>query len=310
MPILVHLDTDLAGDIDDLCALALLLRWPQADLRAVTTVADGGGQRAGYAHYVLRLAGREDIPVAAGADAALPTYREYPGLPDHDAYWPEPVPPAPGPMEAALDLLAASIDAGAVIVTIGALTNLRLLEERQPGSLERARIVSMGGYVFRPRAGYPAWAHTMDYNFQSDVTSAQFVLAAASPTLVPLSMTVETYLRRAHLPRLREAGSLGALIARQAEAYAAEYSNESAYVATCAGLPDDLINWQHDSLAAAVALGYRDGVQVRTFPLSNAMEDGWLVQRIDPRGRRYPVVVAVEGDRFSEWWLETVIGNG
>ena len=56
MPIPVHLDTDLAGDIDDLCALALLLRWPQADLRAVTTVADGGGQRAGYARYVLRLA--------------------------------------------------------------------------------------------------------------------------------------------------------------------------------------------------------------------------------------------------------------
>jgi hypothetical protein len=25
---LVHLDTDIGGDIDDLCALAMLLRWP------------------------------------------------------------------------------------------------------------------------------------------------------------------------------------------------------------------------------------------------------------------------------------------
>jgi hypothetical protein len=25
----IHLDTDLGGDIDDICALAMLLRWPQ-----------------------------------------------------------------------------------------------------------------------------------------------------------------------------------------------------------------------------------------------------------------------------------------
>lgn len=99
----IHLDTDIGGDIDDLCALALLLRWPGAELLGITTVADGGGQRAGCVRYVLRQAGREDIPVAAGADAALPSFREYPGLPDHNAYWPEPVPPAPGPGEAALE---------------------------------------------------------------------------------------------------------------------------------------------------------------------------------------------------------------
>ena len=25
----IHLDTDLGGDIDDLCALAMLLKWPE-----------------------------------------------------------------------------------------------------------------------------------------------------------------------------------------------------------------------------------------------------------------------------------------
>jgi purine nucleosidase len=308
MPTSVHLDTDLAGDIDDLCALALLLRWPAADLRAITTVADGGGQRAGYARYVLRLAGRDDVPVAAGADAALPYYREYPGLPNHSAYWPEPVPPAPGPIEAALDLLDASIEAGALILTIGALTNLRLLNERQPGRLRQAQIVSMGGYVFPVREGYPAWGNRMDYNFQSDVSSAQVVLGQATPLLVPLSVTVETYLRRSHLPRLRAAGGLGMLMARQSEAFAAEYNNGGVYGAACAGLPDDLINWQHDSLAAAVALGYRDGVEVRTLPLAVSVEDGWLVERLDPQGKDYPVVVGVDGGRFSEWWMDVVCG--
>ena len=28
----VHLDTDLGGDIDDLCALAMLLRWKDVEI--------------------------------------------------------------------------------------------------------------------------------------------------------------------------------------------------------------------------------------------------------------------------------------
>ena len=36
----IHLDTDIGGDIDDLCALAMVLRWPGAELTGVTTVAE------------------------------------------------------------------------------------------------------------------------------------------------------------------------------------------------------------------------------------------------------------------------------
>jgi hypothetical protein len=46
----VHLDTDLGGDMDDLCALATLLRWRgDVQLAGVTTVAEAKGRRAGYA---------------------------------------------------------------------------------------------------------------------------------------------------------------------------------------------------------------------------------------------------------------------
>ena len=89
----LHLDTDIGGDIDDLCALAMLLRWPNLEITGVTTAAEDGGRRAGYADYVLRLAGRTDVPLAAGADVSLGGYRwkalEYP--PD-EVYWPEPIP--------------------------------------------------------------------------------------------------------------------------------------------------------------------------------------------------------------------------
>jgi inosine-uridine nucleoside N-ribohydrolase len=41
----VHLDTDLGGDIDDLCALAMVLNWPAIELVGVTTGSDDGGRR-------------------------------------------------------------------------------------------------------------------------------------------------------------------------------------------------------------------------------------------------------------------------
>jgi inosine-uridine nucleoside N-ribohydrolase len=44
---LVHLDTDLGGDTDDACALALLLGQSTAELAGVTTVADRAGAGPG-----------------------------------------------------------------------------------------------------------------------------------------------------------------------------------------------------------------------------------------------------------------------
>ena len=42
----VHVDTDLGGDIDDLCALAMLLRREDVEITGITTVAENGGKRA------------------------------------------------------------------------------------------------------------------------------------------------------------------------------------------------------------------------------------------------------------------------
>lgn len=302
----VHLDTDLGGDIDDLCALAFVLAWPGAELLAVTTNTENDGRRAGYTRYALKLAGREDVPVAAGAEVALGHYRGQPGLPDEAAYWPEPVPPAPGPLDAALDLLENSINQGALILAIGASTNLALLERRSPGILRRAKLYLMGGYVFPIRPGYPQWGNNMDWNIQADVASAKTVLESSDPTLIPLSVTVETALRRAYLPALRRAGPLAQLIAHQAEAFAREYDNETHYGRTCANLPDDTINWQHDPLACAVALGWREGVEIGEVPLRLSIEDGWLHERIDVTGEPTRIVTRVDGTKFSELWLDLV----
>src|SRR5437899_1214293 len=81
----VHLDTDFAGDTDDAAALAMLLGWQGAEVLGITTVADPDGFRAGYVHHLLALAGRDDVPVAAGAGASLTTGGPMGTLPDHHA---------------------------------------------------------------------------------------------------------------------------------------------------------------------------------------------------------------------------------
>jgi inosine-uridine nucleoside N-ribohydrolase len=307
--VLIHIDTDIGGDIDDLCALAMVLNWPDAELVGVTTVSDDRGKRAGYAKYALRLAGREEVPVAAGADVALDCYRWWPGLPDEAAYWPEPIEPAPTPLEDALSLLERNIERGAIIAGIGPFTNLALLEKRSPGMLGDAKLYLMGGYVDPPRAGYPPWGSEMDYNVQADARSAHYVLERSNPTLITLSATVETALRRSYLETLRRAGPLAGLLARQAVAFAKDEQMETRYGKTCEAVPNDIINFLHDPLACAVALGWNEGVEISHMPLPSEIKDGWLRQRVERSGKQTSVVTRVDGVKFSEFWLKTVAGE-
>lgn len=299
----IHIDTDLGGDMDDLCALAMTLRWPGAELIAVTTNQDNAGKRAGMCRYALDLAGRSDIPVAAGADASMDVFRVYAGLPDEAAYWPEPISALPGPMDAALDLLEASIEQGALICGIGTYTNLAFLERRNPGILQRANLFLMGGFVFPIRAGYPQWGNDFDWNVQNDIGSAKLVFENANPTVVPMTMTMETALRKAHVPALQRGDALAQLIARQCSAFDAEYNNANQF-ADCSAVPRDIINFQHDPLAIAIALGWRAGVVIEVLPLSFDVVDGWLVERVDPAGKPTRLVTKIDGARFSEHWVE------
>jgi purine nucleosidase len=304
----IHLDTDLGGDIDDLCALAMLLRWNNLELTGITTVAEANGKRAGYVRYVLDLEGRNDIPVAAGADVSGGFYR-YPefGYPDEERYWPEPIAQSPNDVDDALQLLKQSVEQEATIIAIGPFTNLYLLDLQYSGILRRANLFLMGGYIYPIRSGFPQWDNDMDWNIQVDVRSAKYVIKNANPTLIPLSVSVETALRRAYLDDLTKAGALGQLIVRQAEAFAIDEQNEMKFGATCESLPEDIIDFQHDPLACAIALGWNDGVEIEELPLLLEEKDGSLFERIHPSGKPIRVVTKVDGPRFNEFWLNTIL---
>jgi len=304
----IHLDTDLGGDIDDLCALAMLLRWPDDfELNGITTVAEADGRRAGYVRYILGLEGRNDIPVAAGADVSQGFYRYAElGYPAEERYWPEQIKPLPNALDDAIHLLKQSIEQGATIIAIGPFTNLYLLDLQYPGILMDANLFLMGGYIYPIRPGFPNWGNEMDWNIQVDVKSAKHVIENSNPTLIPLTVTAETALRRAYLKDLRKAGKLGQLIAQQAEAFAVDEKNEIKFGETCEGLPSDIINFQHDPLACAIALGWNEGIEIEELLLFLEQKDGWLHERIDPAGKPVRVVTKVDGPRFNEFWLNKI----
>jgi inosine-uridine nucleoside N-ribohydrolase len=277
-------------------------------LRGITTVADDGGQRAGFVRYVLALAGRDDIPVAAGANVADGHFRYVPGYALDRANWGAHVPPAPGAIAEAIALLKRSADQGATLVGIGQFTNFALLEHAHSGILRQTALYLMGGSVFDPPPGFPVWPNEDDYNIQLDSPSAQVVLERSEPTLIPVAMTCQTALRRADLPRLAGAGALGALIVRQAEFCARTDKFDQVYGARYAGLPDDLINFQHDGLACAIACGWRDGVTISNVPLQVEMRDGWLHEVPDPAGRPLRVVTQVDVAAFHALWLDVLCG--
>ena len=298
----IHLDTDIGGDMDDLCALAMLLKWPDLEITGVTSVSDEQGRRAGYVQYVLSLVGRTDVPCAAGADVSGGYYRYELEYPPEEENWSEPIMPRPGSPDQAVALLKRSIEQGAVIVGIGPFTNLMLLEKTYPGTLKQANLFLMGGHVFDIPPGYPQWGKEMDYNIQVDKHSAHYVLERANPTLVPVTVSCQTALRRAYLPRLARAGRLGQLIVLQAELCARSEHNEQHYGETCPGLPKDIINFQHDSLACAIALGWNEGVEMETVPLKLETRESWLYEIPDSDGIPTRLVTKIDGNAFNEYW--------
>lgn len=300
----IHLDTDLGGDPDDLCALALLLNWPGVELTGITTCGEVAGRRAGYVRYALELIGRPDIPVASGAEAGVNGLRFPNVLPNEADYWPEPVVPDRSRAGEALELLDASLNAGATVIGIGPYTNLALYEEGRPGKLAQNPLVLMGGYIGPMKAGLPQWKPDCDWNMHQDVAATLRVLGCTRPLLVPVNATVLVHLRARDLPRLRAAGPLTALIARQAEAVDREYDNQKLGRAH-ALLPDDLLNFHHDPLACAVALGW-SGVRIEDMRLRVELQNGYPVERPDPSGDRYRVVTDVDGEAFERLWLNTV----
>jgi len=210
MTIPILLDCDPGHD--DAIALLLALASPEVELHGVTTVA--GNQTVekttANAIRVLELVGREDVPVARGADRPLvrePFVAAYvhgeSGLdgPDMPAARGGPV------AEHAVEFLAERV-AGTTLVATGPLTNVALLLALHPDA-PPDRIVLMGGAIAEGNVTPAA-----EFNIWADPEAAHRVFRSGlDVTMVGLDVTHQALVTPRHADELRASGRVGSVVA-------------------------------------------------------------------------------------------------
>jgi pyrimidine-specific ribonucleoside hydrolase len=214
VPTPLVIDTD--PGIDDALAILLALASPEVDLRLVTTVHGNVelAQTTENALRVLHLAGRSDVPVAAGARSSLvhPQGERAGHVHGAAGLGGVELPPSPAELDPrpAVVAMARLLDGSAepvTVATIGPLTNLALLLGVYPEAAARiGRLVVMGGSA--ARGGNVTAA--AEFNICAAPEAALAVLTAGLPTtLVGLDVTLPTVLDEAGIARFAAAGPIG-----------------------------------------------------------------------------------------------------
>nr|WP_239523792.1 nucleoside hydrolase [Geodermatophilus normandii] len=218
------IDTD--PGIDDALAILLALGSPEVDLRLVTTVHGNVElpQTTENALRVLHLAGRSDVPVAAGAAESLVFPQPERAGHVHGVTGlggvelpPSPAAVDPRPAVVALAELLTASDEPVTVAAIGPWTNVALLLGTYPEAARRiGRLVLMGGSA--GRGGNVTAA--AEFNVWSDPEAAARVLGSTIPTvLVGLDVTLPTVLDEDGVARFAAAGPVGATAAAILQQY-------------------------------------------------------------------------------------------
>lgn len=229
---------DCDPGIDDAVAILLALASPEEiDLAAVTCVAGNVPlvDTERNARRVLTLAGRTDIPVAAGCARPLMA-AVGPIAPVHGADGLGGIAlaePAFDCVEShAVDLIIETVMAAPGRITlcpIGPLTNIAVALVKEPGLARRvAEVVLMGGACFRP-GNVTAVA---EFNFHVDPHAAEIVLSSGMAiTMFPLDVTLQVKVSEERVARLRQAG--GGVAATVAELLSVYGSGDTALHDPC-----------------------------------------------------------------------------
>lgn len=289
MPTRVILDTDIGTDVDDCLALALILGSPEVRLEGVTCVYGDVLLRSRMVLKLLRLSGKADVPVHAGAT--------HPMLGLRSVYWAgheglgllepadEALKPAP---EHAVDFLVRTVleNPGQIhLIAIGPLTNVALAFLKEP-RLEQnlARLTIMGGVLRGPGKLHLPY---VEHNIRCDPEAAHVVLSAGAPTtLVPLDVTTQVQIRAADAVRLRERGTpFHDAVADQLEHYPRFQRQGSTFthdpLAVASVIQPDLVRTQ--SLRVDVELEGRHaaGATLMRAPTNDALANAEVALEVD-----------------------------
>lgn len=172
--------------MDDALAIALAVRSPELELLGVSTVFKNTPLRAQLALHLLKLLGREDIPVAVGTGLPIRHEIDPSERPHQCRELTETLPP--NCRLHAVQMLIETVrnHPDVTIVGIGPFTNLALAIRLAPEVMNSAHIVVMGGAV---GAVYPEW------NILCDPEAANILFrSGANVEMVSLDATVHCVL--------------------------------------------------------------------------------------------------------------------
>ena len=232
---------------DDAIALLLALASPELKVLGVTTVAGNTTlpKTTANALRVLELAGRSDIPVAAGCDRPLVRDLVVAEHVHGESGLDGPMlPPPAGSVVGthAVDFLANQIRDSkepVTLVPVGPLTNIAMLLSRYPeiaGGVKE--IVLMGGAI-----GTGNYTPAAEFNIYVDPEAAYRVFHCGIPiTMIGLDVTHQALLDQSHAEELRGSGAIGKFVAELLDFFIAHHPRS---YETRSGVPI------HDALAVA-----------------------------------------------------------
>lgn len=301
----VIFDTD--PGVDDAMALLFLLRSPELQLDAVTTVFGNVDveQTTRNALIVLDVAGHSEIPVARGSSRPLlrgprgaSAVHGENGLGGIDLPTPSAQPVGRRAAELIVERVMAS--PGQIsLIAVGPLTNLALAVRLEPLIAPNVReLVIMGGAATVPGNATPV----AESNIAADPEAAQIVFHAGFPlTMVGLDVTMQALVLPTHLEEVkRSGGRAGEFI----HAIAAHYGRHHTARTGRLGSP------AHDSLAVLYAL---DPVYFRSehwyVDVETRSERAFGQTMADRRGQwghepNVNVCLEIDADRFLALYLE------
>ncbi|WP_040227029.1 nucleoside hydrolase [Bhargavaea cecembensis] len=296
---------DVDTGIDD--AIAIILAAKKAEVVGITTVNGNTSLDNATANTlkVLKLIGREDIPVVRGADRPLLRKPHFEvsvhgddgiGGALRDM---EPGSPEPGFGPDFIIEQAEKHKGELTLVLTAPLTNMALAIRKEPRLKDWVKeVVVMGGAVRSPGNITP----TAEYNMYIDPEAAKAVLHAGLPlTLVGLDVSQETLLTESDIERAQ--GNAEGRFVKESTAHYMKRFEELTGLRACA---------MHDPLAVGVALDRsfvwteRLHVDVET---SSTLCDGQTVCDFSNWTGKEPnvdVCLEADSDRFIDFLVETI----
>lgn len=184
IPILI--DTDLGDDVDDTAALIMAINSPELEIVGITTVYHDTEKRAQMVKEILRLYGREDIPVYAGrGNGILEKGQEQIAPLQYDAYE-HAQGESPSKRMSALQFILEQVQSepDLIILEMGMMTNLALAFLIDSETMRNSKIIGMGGLFDAP---VPEW------NIKCDPAGAKIVMDQAM-NLTMFGLEVTKYL--------------------------------------------------------------------------------------------------------------------